>query len=959
MTKFLNWRGWFGLILSVLALSPFAVAADESIPLDPAVRTGKLPNGLTYYIRKNRKPEKRVELRLAVDTGSVQEDDDQLGLAHLVEHLCFAGTKSFPKVELIHYLQSIGAGFGADINAHTGFDETVYQLSLPADSPEILANGLKIMKEWAHDVTFDPTEIDRERGVVVEEWRLGRGASQRMRDKYLPVLLKDSKYANRLPIGTKESIEGMSYDTIKRYYHDWYRPDNMAFVIVGDIDPDQIEAAVREQFGSIPAATKPRPKEAYPVPNHEQPLYSIVSDRENANNVALVFFKTEVEHYHTLADYRRRLTENLYVELLNARLEEMLQQANPPFLNAGVGYGRFGVRSKAAYTVYALVAENGLERGMTALLTENERVHQHGFTAAELEREKRSMLKNLEQRHLEQEKTESSRLVETYVRRFLDDEPAPGIEFEYTFAKDHLGEITLEEVNRLAGEWITAKNRVAVAQAVEKPAVKIPTEAELQKVIQEVSAAKVEPYKEKQLAASLLAQKPAAGKVTATKTVEKIGVTELTLSNGVRVVLKPSTFKNDEILFSAYREGGQSVFPDNYKLSAMMADECVVESGVGEFSKADLVKMLAGKVVNVSPQLSTYYEGVRGNCSVADLETALQLSYLYFTQPRRDETAYASLIERRKAQLKNILSNPTYAFFNDMQQIRYNHHPRNPRVLPTEKEWADVSLDKMMEVYRNRFGNAAGYTFEIVGAFTVDGIKPLLETYLASLPAAPGAAGYKDLGLRSIEGPFDQKIVHGTDPKSMALISLEGPVEYSRDDTHIFWSLGNVLQRVLIDRLRIEMSGVYSPRATAGIDRVPYAHYVFEVTIPCAPDNVDKLTTATYEEIKKIQTNGVKPEDLTKEIETQRRTVEKDLQDNGAWLRKLEMIYRNGETFGRLSDPDELIKLVTAENLQKAATKYLTTEKAVRFTLYPESKPSAEVAPSPAKTDPVAKEAAK
>jgi len=951
MTKFLNWRGWFICFFAVLALSPFAAASDDSIPLDPAIRTGKLPNGLTYYIRKNLKPEKRVELRLAVNTGSVEEDDDQLGLAHLVEHLCFTGTKSFPKVELIHYLQSIGAGFGADINAHTGFDETVYQLTLPSDTPDILQNGIKIMKEWAHDVSFDPAEVDRERHVVVEEWRLGRGASQRMRDKFLPVVLKDSKYATRLPIGTKESIEGASYDTIKRYYHDWYRPDNMAFVVVGDIDVDQIEAAIRTEFGGIPAPAQPRAKEAYPVPDHEQPLYSIVSDRENANNLAMVFYKTDVEPYRTFNDYRRRLTESLYLQLLNARLAEMLQQANPPFLNAGVGYGRFGVRPKAAYSLYVSVPENGLERGLTALLTENERVHQHGFTGAELEREKRSLLKYLEQQHLEKDKTESSRLVETYVRHFLDGEPAPGIEFEYTYAKDHLADITLDEVNRLAGQWITDKNRVVVTETVERPTAKLPAEAELQAVIQKVAATKVDPYEEKKLAASLLAQKPAPGKVTAEKVIEKIGVTEFTLSNGIRVALKPTVFKNDEIQFSAYREGGQSVFPDDYNLSAMMADEYVIEAGVADFSKADLIKMLAGKVVSVTPQLSTYYDGVRGNCSSADLETALQLTYLYFTQPRRDDTAYQSLVARRKAQLKNILSNPSYAFFNDMQQIRYRHHPRNPRVIPSEKDWADLSLDKIFEVYRARFGNASDYTFVIVGAFTVEGIKPLLETYLGGLAAAPGGAGFKDLGLRSIDGPFDQKIAHGTDPKSLALISIETPAQFSRDEAHIFWSLGNVLQRVLIDRLRIEMGGVYSPRASAGMEKVPYVHCVFEATIPCAPDNAEKLTAATYEEIRKIQAHGVTPEDLTKETETQRRTLEKDAQENGAWLRKLMMVYRNGENFGRVSDPEELIKLVTSENLQKAAIKYLDTEKAVRFTMYPEGKPS-DGGAVPPKTEP-------
>lgn len=935
-------QSWRTLIVFavVAAVAPWATthAADDAIPLDPLVRTGKLPNGLTYYIRKNVKPEKRVELRLAVNVGSVEEDDDQLGLAHLVEHLCFTGTKSFPKVQLIHYLQSIGAGFGADINAHTGFDETVYNLTLPSDSEEILSNGLKIMKEWAHDVSFDPTEVDRERSVVVEEWRTGRGAGQRMLDKYWPVVFKDSKYAKRIPIGTKESIEGASLETIKRFYQDWYRPDNMAFIVVGDIDPDKIEAAIRSDFGSIPAATQPRAIPVNPVPDNDAPLYSIVSDKENPNTIAMLLYKTEVEHYRTLADYKHRLTEYLYLQLLNTRLNELLQQANPPFLYGSAGYGRIGVRTKAAYQLTAVVPENGLERGMTALLTENERVRQHGFTAAELERGRKTMLKGLEQRYLEREKTESGRLVETYVRHFLDQSPMPGVEFEYAFAKDHLNEITLEHVNRLAGQWITPKNRVIVAENVEKPTVKIPSEADLQSYIQQVAVAKIEPYQENKIATSLLAQKPVPGKISAEKVIPEIGVTELTLSNGIRVVLKPTQFKNDEISFNAFREGGQSVFPNDYKLSCMMADEFVIESGVAEFSKIDLQKMFAGKVVGATPQLSTFYDGARGHCSVADLETMMQLNYLYYTAPRFDPTAFQSLIGRRKAEMKNLLSNPLYAFFNDVQQIRYQHNPRNPRVLPTDEEWAQTTPEKMKEAYRARFGDAAGFTYLFVGAFTVDAIKPLIETYLASLPASKTAPTYKDLNLRSVEGPFDQKITHGTDPKSVVIISLEGPVDYSRDEAHVLWSLGNVLQRLLIDRLRMELGGVYSPRCSAGMIKAPYAHFEFEVTVQCAPENVEKLTAATYDEIKKIQTNGVKPEDLTKELETQRRAAEKDAQDNGAWLRKLDMIYRNGETFGRLADPNELIKLVTSENLQKAATKYLNTEKAVRFTMVPENK---------------------
>lgn len=923
----------FGCLLSALA-----TAGTDTIPLDPEVRTGVLPNGLTYYVRKNAKPEKRVELRLAVNSGSVQEDDNQLGLAHLVEHLCFKGTKSFPKADLIHYLQSVGANFGPDINGYTAFDETVYMLTLPSDDQGILQNGFKIMREWAHDVSFDPADIDLERGVVVEEWRLGRGANQRMLDKFLPVIFKDSKYALRLPIGTKEMIEGMSHATIKQYYTDWYRPDLMAMIVVGDIDPDQVEQTIRKEFGAIEKPAQPRTKEMYSIPDNDEPLYSIVSDKENPYNILILAFKTAAPHYTTLADYHRHLAESLFVQLLNLRLTELLQQANPPFMFTQASYGHLWARPIGAYQLVAVVPDNGIERGLVTLLTENERVRQHGFTPNELERAKKTLLRSLEEGYREREKTESNKLVGGYVAHFLSGEPAPGIEFEYRYAQEHLAEVSLNEINHLPQQWITPKNRVVVVENVEKAGVKIPTEAELQAITAKVAATPVAPYQEKQLASALMPQKPAAGKVVAKKTIDSIGVTELTLSNGVRVVLKPSTFKNEEILFSAFRPGGQSVFGNDYHLSAMLAAPCALESGVATFSGPDLQKMLAGKTVAVIPQITTYFDGLQGNCAATDLETALQLTHLFFTAPRSDETVFASLVSRQKAILQNIRSNPLASFFDETQRIRYNNHPRNPNTLPTDADWANVTFPKVREVYQSRFSNAAGFTFVVVGSFTVEAITPLLETYLGGLPSKGGAEMWKDMGLREVSGPINQTILRGTDPKSMVLIGLQEPAEWSRDEGHALWSLGNILSRALIDKLRLELGGVYYANVNASIQKVPYGHSEVNLTIPCSPENVEKLVAVAYGEIARIQKEGVKPEEVQKETESQRRAFEKDQTDNNAWRWKLEMIYREGETFTRLSNPAELIGLVTAENLQRVAVKYLRTENALRFTMLPEKK---------------------
>ncbi len=931
-----SWSRFACLAIAGLLL-PLLAAAD-SIPFDPTVRTGVLPNGLTYYIRKNVKPEKRVELRLAVNTGSVQEDDDQLGLAHLVEHMCFKGTKSFPKADLIHYLQSVGATFGPDINAYTAFDETVYKLSLPTDVPTTLANGLKIMREWAHDVTFDPADIDTERGVVVEEWRLGRGAGQRMRDQFLPVVFKDSKYALRLPIGTKESIEGMSHDTIKRFYHDWYRPDLMAMIVVGDIDPDQMEQTIRTEFGSIPTPAQPRPKEAYAIPDNDAPLFSIVSDRENPYNILILAFKTPTPKYETTDDFRRHLTEELFLLLLNLRLAELTQQANPPFIYASADYGHLWVRAKGAYQLQVVVPDGGVDRGLTTVLTENERVRQHGFTANELARAKKSMLRNLEQQYLDREKTESYNLVNAYVGHFLAQDPTPGIAYEFEFAKAHLDGITLDEVNRLPQQWITPKNRVVVVENVEKPGVKLPAEPELRGVFQQVAATKVEPYQEKQLAASLLATKPAPGRIVAQKKIDEVGVTELTFANGVRAVLRPTQFKNDQVVFSAYRPGGQFLFGDDYNLAAQLATGYAQESGVGSFSRPDLQKMLAGKTVFVQPLLSPFYDGMRGNSSAGDLEAELQLVYLNFTAPRADEAVYQSLISRQQAALKNVLSNPLNSFFNETRKIRYGQNPRTPGLLPTDEDWAKVSFAKTTEVYRTRFANAAGFTFVFVGSFAVESITPMLQTYLGSLPSTGVVGTWQDRGIRSIPGPFEQTLLRGTDPKSVVLIGFEGPAEWSRDEAHRLYSLGNILQRALIDKLRLELGGIYTVSVNASLAKVPYQHYSVDLTIPCAPDNVEKLVAAAYGEINRLRQEGLKPEELQKEAEAQRRMFEREKEENYSWAWKLETIYRDGESFTRITNPEELVGLVTAESLQPVAVKYLDPQKVIRFTMLPEKK---------------------
>lgn len=921
------------------SLSLMAWAEDQPLPLNPAVRSGKFANGLTYYLQKNTKPEKRVELRLAVNAGSVQEDDDQRGLAHFVEHVMFRGTKSFPGDKLIHYLQSVGASFGPHVNAYTSFDETVYMLSIPSDKPEVLANGLTIMREWAGEgATFTDEDIQKERGVVIEEWRIGRGPQQRMMDRALPLAFGGSKYGQRIPIGTHEILESATPDRVRSFYQDWYRPDLMALIVVGDFDPQAMEETIKTQFGTIARLAKVRPRESYTVPENADPIFAIESDRENPNSQMILAFKTPFDPPTTVPKFRRTLGEQIFIRLTSARLQELTQKPNPPFVYSKTDYGPMGVRPQPAYFAVAVTSENGLPAAFTALLTENERVARHGFTESELQRGKKDLLKQLEQQYLERDKTESASLASAYVGHFLASQPAPGPEFEYQFAKEHLDSVSLEELRQISVRWLGPKNRVFLVQSVEKPSVKIPSEAELVSAAKAVAASEITPYAEKQLAGSLLAEKPTPGKAVSQKQFAEAGVTELTLSNGARVVLKPSSFQNDEIIFSAFRPGGQSVFPEAYHLSTLLASDYIADAGVAGFSKTELQKMLAGKTVTVSPRLEPCFDTVKGKSSRADLEALLQLTYLYFTQPRRDEDAYTSFLSRQRATMDNLRANPMYSFMDTAQRIRYAEHKRVLDVLPRDEDWATVNLDRIMEIYQSRFSDASGYTFFLVGSFDLPTVQTLVETYLGGLPAKQASVGYRDLGLRSIVGPVRREVRLGVDPKSLVILSQEQPTAWDQDDEHLLWSFGNILQRLLTDRLRKEMGGVYGIGVQLHLEKHPFGHATLELQVPCAPENVQKLIDATNEEVRKVQRDGVKPEDLVEETEFQRRMFDQMLKENGTWQWSLETIYRNGEDFRRVTNPEGRVALVTSDNIRRVASRYADTGKWVQVTLYPENK---------------------
>lgn len=923
------------LIVGGVSAQTAQLDLSKTLPVDNHVTIGKLDNGLTYYIRENKRPEHRAELRLVVNAGSVLEEDDQQGLAHFIEHMAFNGTEFFAKNEIVDFLESIGMRFGPDINAYTNFDETVFMLQIPTDTVGVTETAFTILAEWAHHIAFDPQEVDKERGVVIEEWRLGRGANARIRDKQFPVLFKNSRYAERLPIGKKEILETAKVETLKRFYHDWYRPDLMAVVAVGDFDADKIEGLIKSRFSKIKPAKQARKRPFYPVPDHEQTLFAMATDKEATRNNVSLYFKHDVPEQGHIRDYRRSLVRMLYNSMLNNRLNELLQQPDPPFLFAFSGEGRF-VRTKDFYFIGATVQENGLLRGFEAALTEAERVKRYGFTQTELEREKKEFLRSMEQAYKEREKTESNTFAAEYIRNYLTGEPIPGIEYEFGISKILIPDIALDEVNHMAQNLIQEKNRVILASAPEKKGVTLPTEKDFLSVFDHVEQATLEPYKDVVSEEPLVPRKPRPGKIVSEKSIPEIGVTEWQLSNGVKVVLKPTDFKNDEILFTAFSPGGHSLVSDSMFISAVAASPIMREAGLGAFDKIELQKKLAGKIVSVSPWISSLEEGLSGRASPKDLESLMQLVYLSFTAPRKDSTAFLSFQARIMGFIQNRQASPEAAFQDTVQVTMSQHHFRTR---PWTKEvLKEMNLEHAYNIYRDRFADASDFTFFFVGNFTLDEMKPLVQTYLGGLPALKRQESWRDVGIRPPRGKVEKMVYKGLEPKSRVSLIFTGPFEWQRRNRFVINSMVDILRIRLREVLREEKGGTYGVGVWASTSHYPHQEYSINITFGCAPERVEELVQTVFAEIDTLQTFGTTEKYLNKVKETDLRQHETDLKENRYWLNSLRSAYFHHSDPREILNYDDLVQSLTLEDIREAARKYLHKDNVVKVVLYPEKR---------------------
>jgi zinc protease len=900
---------------------------SNSLSIDNKVKVGKLENGLTYYIRFNKKPEKKVELRLVLNVGSIMEDDDQQGLAHMAEHMAFNGTKNFKKNDIVSYLQSIGVEFGGDLNAYTGFDETVYILPIPTDQPGNLEKGFQILEDWAHQVTYLDEDINSERGIILEESRLGKSADERMFKKVYPELFKGSKYASRLPIGVDSIIKNFPPDAIRRFYKDWYRPNLMAVVVVGDIDAEEALRFVQKHFSSLKNPTQPRVRDYASVPAYTSSNIMVVADKEATGFEFSVNFPARaIKPITTVGEYRTDLIRNLYVSLLNNRFRELTQKADPPFVFAGAGFQSYA-RYHESFNISGSTGTQDVQKGLQAVMTEVERVKRFGFTAVELERAKKNILAAYERQWNNRDKTESALYADEYIRNFTQQEPIPGIDAEFTYIKEMLPGIQLAEVNALTDLYRNEKNTFAYITGLENDEkYKLPAVASINAVLQSVEKdATIKAYEEKVIASNLLSTISQPGKVTRTTRNALLRTTELTLSNGVTVTLKSTDFKNDQILFSTTRYGGLTAYSLEDKYSAENATAVVGSMGFGAFSPTDMRKAMAGKSIAVNPVIGPYTAGFSGSSSKKDLENLFQLFYLSVTEPRHDSALYKSFLQRSKAQVAMLSANPQIAFIDTLYQVLYENNPLAPTAVPRAANYDKINLDRAIAIYKEQLGDAAGMHITMVGSFNEDTMIALLEKYAASLPVIK-TRNYTDNKVRPFKGQNDFQFKKGKDDKSLVLGVFHGEVPYNSTTELQLEGLSEVMNISIIEEMREKIQGIYGGGTQVKLAKLPIGNFQFILQLPCGPAKVDTLVKTFRSQLEGLAKNGVDTSYVSKVKKAWIEKYRVDSKKNEYWLAALQEIKLGERNADQVVNAEKYFNAFSAADVKKAANLLLNAK---------------------------------
>jgi len=914
--------------------APQAVNLQQALPFDAAVRTGTLANGVKYYVRKNTRPANRVVLRLAVKTGSLDEADDQQGLAHVLEHMAFNGSAHFKPGELVSYFESTGARLGPHVNAQTGFEDTIYMLDLPSDKPEIVGKGLTALADFGGGLTLDPAEIDKERGVVIEEWRGGLGAGSRIRDKQIPVLFYHSRYADRLPIGKPEILRSFPPARLRAFYDTFYRPSNMAVVAVGDMDEQKLEDMVKAAFGGLTArGPAPAPRKVE-VPLHKETLVSVVTDPEITQSSVELIRKRPRAPSDKVGDYRRSLVQRFFEQMLNDRLDEISRKPDAKFLGAGMGGGGLS-QDVETVSLSANVQSGKIAEGLASVAIEAKRAREYGFNAPELDRAKKWMAAFYDRAYTERNKTESGSFAQEYLNHFLEGEPSPGIAYEYQLVQRLLPGITAAEVTALGKTLLADDSRVILATSPQKPDVKVPTDDELKAALTAVESTAVTAWTDTTSTRDLIERKPEPAAISATRKVDEVGLTIVRFANGVEAWLKPTDFKDDQVVFALQAMGGTSLAAPSDYVEASLSTAYVNLSGAAGLKALDVQKLLAGRLAGATPFASVSTHGFNGSAAPAQLETALQLLYARFTQPGDDPEAFDLLKRQLNAIVANRLDNPETVFGDKLEEVNTSGHYTSKPLTVDRVNALDRA--KMTDFYRRRFANAADFTFFMVGAFKVDEALPLIARYVGGLPSTGKASSaFKDLAISFPSATQRVKVEKGREPKSDTVISFfadppgNEPLEQER-----VLAAADVLEIALRDILREELGQTYtvSVDLAQGLPQRGGGH--MEVTFGAAPENIDKMSARVLQEVQRLQKEGPSGDLVNRARETARRNYETQLRQNDYWLRRFQAVQMWGQDPAMIAHRLERISTVTPAAVQEAFKKYFPADRMTVVTLVP------------------------
>ena len=888
-----------------------------SIPTDPNVRIGKLDNGLTYYIRHNELPEDRADFYIAQKVGSILEEENQRGLAHFLEHMCFNGTTNFSGKGIINWLESIGVKFGENLNAYTSIDETVYNIdNVPVIRDGIVDSCLLILHDWANDLTLAEKEIDNERGVIHEEWRTGQGAMMRMYEQALPKAFEGSKYGHRLPIGTIEVIDNFPYQALRDYYEKWYRPDQQGIVVVGDIDVDKVEAKIKEIFSPIKMPANAAERVYEQVPDNKEPIITIAKDKEQPTTMIYIWHKhpaTPNEAKGNMGYLVQNYMFSMIESMLNARLEELRQSANPPFIAAAAEESDFLLaKTTKAFAGLAISKEDGIPTAISTLVREIERARKFGFTSSEYARAKADYLRALESAYNERDKMKNDEYVQEYVNHFLNNEPIPGIEAEYAIMNQLVPNIPIEAINSILPQLIKDENIVINVFGPDKEAMVYPTEAEILKILQDTKAEEITAYEDNVSDEPLMKEVPKAGKIVKTEE-GPFGSTALTLSNGVRVVIKNTDFKADEIRMTAFSPGGNSVFGTNEPLQVKMLNSVAGLGGLGNFSNVDLEKVLAGKKVSISASINGLTERVSGSCSPKDLETLMQLVYLTFTAPRMDDAAFESFKQRTKASLANQEANPMTALTDTLQKELYGNHPMAGRI---KSEMIDqIDYNRIMEMYKDRFKEAGDFTFLFVGNINLEEAKPLIETYLGGLPTINRKENFKDIEMDIRKGTHKNVFKKQMEtPKATVISVISGHCDFTPKNNLLMSMLSQIMNMVYIETIREKEGASYGVSAMGQMNCYPKPEANFQIYFDTDPAKREKMEQIVMSELQKVGQEGPNPEHLAKVKEFMLKKHLENVKENGYWLNLLNEYYFSNIDMN--TNYEKLVNEITAEDVK-------------------------------------------